>query len=217
MDPRGLAHRLRLIVITDHRLAAPREVLDVVRAAVAAGAPSVQLRHKGVGARALAEEGRALLEITRPADALLFINDRLDVALAIGADGAHLGPDDLPIAAARSLAPPGFLLGHSTDDPDVARRAEADGADYLGCGAVFGTTTKDVGDEAIGTPGLARVVDAVGIPVVGIGGVTPDGASAIAAETGAVGVAVVGAVMGATDPGTAVGALLEPFGPAREP
>ena len=211
MERKGLAHRLRLIVITDAGLAAPRTVLDVVRAAVEAGAPAVQLRHKGAGARELAQSGRALLEITRPASALLFVNDRLDVALAIGADGAHLGPDDLPIAAARLLSPGGFFLGYSTDDPEVARQAQTDGADYLGCGAVFGTTTKDVGDEAIGTGGLARVVDAVDIPVVGIGGVTPQGAERVALETGAAGVAVVGAVMAAPAPGEAVRDLLSPF------
>src|SRR5687767_3619969 len=99
---------LRLIVITDSRLAAPRSIIDIVRAAVSAGAPAIQLRDKSANARDLVQQARALLEITRASNALLFINDRLDVALVSGADGVHLGPDDLPIAAARH-ATPGLL------------------------------------------------------------------------------------------------------------
>jgi thiamine-phosphate pyrophosphorylase len=107
---------LRLIVITDRALATPRSVTDVVRAAVAAGAPAVQLRDKHATARELADMARALAGITRPAGALLFINDRIDVALAAGADGVHLGPDDIPVDAARRIAPD-FLIGYSTDSP----------------------------------------------------------------------------------------------------
>jgi thiamine-phosphate pyrophosphorylase len=145
--------------------------------------------------------------MTRLAGALLFVNDRVDVALAAEADGAHVGPTDLPLAALRRWVPSTFLLGYSTDDPDEARRAEAAGADYLGCGAVYRTRSKDVGDEAIGPTGLHRVARAVGIPVVGIGGITPERASELAA-TGAAGVAVMGAIMAADDPGGAVRDLL---------
>jgi thiamine-phosphate pyrophosphorylase len=136
---------LRLVVITDRDLAAPRSVAAVVEAALAAGAPAVQLRDKGATAAELLDRARTLVAVVRAAGALLFINDRLDVALAAGADGVHLGPDDLPVAAARRIAPPGFLIGYSTDDPDLALRAQADGASYIGCGAVFGTKTKEVG------------------------------------------------------------------------
>jgi thiamine-phosphate pyrophosphorylase len=148
--------------------------------------------------------------MTRAAGALFFVNDRVDVALAAEADGAHLGPWDLPIEALRRWVPEDFLLGYSTDDPDEARRAEAAGADYLGCGAVYPTRSKDVGDEAIGPQGLDRVARAVGIPVVGIGGVTPERASELAA-TAAAGVAVMGAIMAADDPGGAVAGLLRAF------
>ncbi|MGY8779535.1 MAG: thiamine phosphate synthase, partial [Longimicrobiales bacterium] len=96
MTTADLRDRLRLIVITDADIAKPRTVLDVVQAAVSAGAPSIQLRDKSAPARELAATGRALLPITRAAGALLFINDRVDVALAIGADGVHVGPDDIP-------------------------------------------------------------------------------------------------------------------------
>ncbi len=201
---------LRLIVITDARLATPRRVVDVVRAALEAGAPAIQLRDKTADARSLFEQARLLLPLTREFGALLFVNDRLDVALAAGADGVHLGPDDLPVEAVRRTTPPGFLVGFSTDDPELARRAAAAGAAYIGCGAVFGTTTKDVGDERIGPAGLRRVVEAVDVPVIGIGGVTPRNVKEIAAA-GAAGAAVIGALMGAPDPGEAVRALLSPF------
>lgn len=201
---------LRLIVLTDRELAAPRPVEDIVAACLAAGAPAIQLRDKNATARALLEQATRLLRLTRRHRALLFLNDRLDVALAAGADGVHLGPADLPIAAARRAAPPPFLIGYSTDDPAEARRAAAAGADYIGCGAVFGTTTKDVGGERIGLERLAQVVRAVDIPVIGIGGIGPENA-AETLRTGAAGVAVIRAVMEAQDPGKAVRELLAAF------
>lgn len=203
---------LRLIVVTDRRLASPRTVEEVVRAALEAGAPAVQLRDKAAPPRALLEQARALLPIVHAAGALLFVNDRIDVALAAGADGVHLGPDDLPVAAARHLAGPEFLIGYSTDSPDLARRAQADGASYIGCGAVFGTATKkEAAGENIGPDRLAQVVDAVAIPVVGIGGITPENIGAVAGS-GAAGVAVVSAIMAAPDPQSAAGALLRGAG-----
>jgi thiamine-phosphate diphosphorylase len=202
---------LRLIVITDAALAAPRAVLDVVTAALAAGAPAIQLRDKTATARQLLEQAEALLPVVREYGALFFINDRMDVALLAGADGVHLGPDDLPVAAARRIAPPGFLIGHSTDDPRKAQLAERDGADYIGCGAVFGTSTKkDVGHERIGTTRLDEVARAVTVPVVGIGGITVENVGRVGA-TAARGVAVAGAVMAAPDPGAATRSLLEGF------
>lgn len=219
MTRRTLAHRLRLIVITDAALAKPRTVLEVVRAAVRAGAPAVQLRDKSAGARELAEAGRALLPVVREAGALLFVNDRLDVALAIGADGVHLGPDDLPVHAARAaigsmsearIRP--MLVGASTDDPSRAWRLVAEGAHYIGCGTVYATTSKPDAGAAIGLDGLQRVVDAVDVPVVGIGGIDGRRAAAVAAGTGAAGVAVIAAVMGAADVEKTVQELLAPWG-----
>ena len=201
---------LSLIVITDAQLAAPRAVEDIVRAALAAGAPAIQLRDKSADARSLFEQALRLRAITREFDALLFINDRLDVALAAGAHGVHLGPDDMLPEAARRAAPPPFLIGWSTDNPDLARRAETAGVDYLGCGAVFGTRTKDVGGEQIGPAGLQRVVENVTIPVVGIGGVHEGNVSQIAA-TGAAGAAVISAVMSAADVAHTVSNLMAAF------
>jgi thiamine-phosphate pyrophosphorylase len=206
-----LARRLRLIVITDAKVASPRSVVEVAEETLRAGAPALQLRDKEASARELLDQARRLRTLTRKHGALLFVNDRLDVALAAGANGVHVGPHDLPVAAVRAAVPPAFLVGHSTDVPEVARRAVRDGADYIGCGAVFGTTTKEDAGDVIGVEGLARVARAVDVPVLGIGGVTPEGARAIARDSSAAGVAVVGAVMGAADPAAAVRELLAPF------
>jgi len=199
---------LRLIVITDRRLASPRSIFDVVLAALEAGAPAVQLRDKEATSRELYEQALRLREMTDRHGALLFVNDRLDVALAAGADGVHLGPDDLPIAAARRIAPPHFLIGASTDDPAAAIRAADNGADYIGCGSVFGTTTKaEAAGERIGPEGVAAVARASPVPVIAIGGVTADTATQLAG-TGIAGIAAVGAIMTANDPAGAVRSLL---------
>ncbi len=203
-----LSKALRLIVITDPAIAAPRSIEEVVDEALEAGARAIQLRDKTVSSGSLLSQAVRLREQTRRWGALLIINDRFDVALAAEADGVHLGPDDLPVGAVRRATPPGFLIGVSTHDPAVAKGLEAAGADYIGCGTVFPTSTKADAGEAIGIAGLARVVAAVAIPVVGIGGVTPETALLIAQRSGAVGVAAVGAVMAANDPAEAVRRIL---------
>lgn len=205
-----LASRLRLIVIADEGATAGRALDQVVEAALRGGTPAVQLRLKGVPTGRVLKVARRLHRLTARHGTLFFINDRVDVALAAGADGAHLGPDDPPIGAMRRIVPPDFLLGYSTDDPDEARRAVRDGADYIGCGTVFATTTKKDAGTPIGLEGLDRVASAVQVPVVGIGGIDRERARAVAG-TRAAGVAVVGAVIGAQDPGAAVQGLLAPF------
>ncbi len=202
-----LAEALRLIVLTDRGLAAPRDLLEVVEEALIAGAPSIQLRDKGSTAREVLALGRELRERTAAHGALLWVNDRADIAEAVGADGVHVGPDDLPVSAIRRVYGDGLWIGASTDEPDRARQLVDEGADYLGCGAVYGTASKDVGDEAIGLGRLRAVVDAVPVPVVGVGGVTPELAGDVR-STGAVGVAVIGAVMAAPEIPVAVRLLL---------
>jgi thiamine-phosphate pyrophosphorylase len=196
-------------------------VIDVVSAALYAGAPAIQLRDKSASARELAATARALLDLTSAADALLFVNDRLDVALAVGADGVHVGPDDLPVSdlrqavragITRGAVEPGFLVGTSTDSPVEASELVRAGADYIGCGTVYETSSKPDAGSVIGLQGLAAVARAIDVPVVGIGGVTPERARSIAAETEAAGVAVIGAVMGAADVGAAVRELMAPWG-----
>ena len=208
MDPQ----RLRLIVITDSRLAGDRGVIRQVERALQAGAPTIQLREKERGAGEALELGRRLRALTREHGALFFVNDRLDLALATDADGVHLGPRDLPVAEVRRHLPSDFLIGYSTDDPDTAVRAQKDGADYLGCGTVWPTSSKEDPGAVIGPEGLARLAAAVSIPVVGIGGITPDRARELAG-TGAAGIAVIGAVMASPQPGNTVRNLLAAFRP----
>ncbi len=202
-----LVRSLRLIVITDRKLAGPRRVAEVVHEALRAGAPSVQLREKHLPPREVLPLAHRLRDLTRAAGALLFVNDRLDLALAVGADGVHLGPGDLPVHSARRLAPPGFLIGYSADDPTAARAAVAQGADYIGCGTVYPTRTKENAGSAIGVARLTEVVRSVDAPVVGIGGITAAQAHEVF-RAGAAGCAVVGAVMADPRPGRAVLAFL---------
>lgn len=205
-----LARRLRLVVITDERLAGERGLMYVLDAALRGGAPAVQIRAKDAAGGELFALATRVGPTVRAAGALLIVNDRLDVALACGADGVHLGPDDLPVAAARRTAPAGFLIGYSTDAPDRARRAVNEGADYVGCGTVYATPSKPDAGTPIGLERLRKVVEAVDVPVLGIGGVAPEHAPDVAA-TGAAGCAVIGSVMAAPDPEEAVRELLAPF------
>lgn len=204
----ALRDRLRLVVVTDPDCTPGWTVLDVVRAALRGGAPAIQLRAKEMAARELAELARAVSAETRAAGALLFVNDRVDVALAAGADGAHVGDADLPVEAARRIAPPGFLLGMSADTPEAARRAAAAGADYVGVGPVYATGSKADAGAPVGVERIAEVAAAVEIPVVGIGGIDAGNARAVV-QAGAVGIAVISAVFRAPDPEDASRRLVE--------
>ncbi len=195
------------MVITHPRPACDRPLEQVVAECVDAGAPAIQLRDKTADSRALASTAERLRAITKSAGAAFIVNDRLDVALAVGADGVHLGPDDLTVSAARNIAPSDFIIGYSTDDPEEARRGAAARADYLGVGAVFGTRSKPgLADEAIGPDRVRLVREASGLPCLGIGGITPQNAPEVL-ETGA-GIAVLSAVMSASDPAAVVRELL---------
>jgi len=186
-------------VITDRRVAGERDILDVVRAAIRGGATVIQLREKEATTREMIRLGEALHDITREAGIPLIVNDRVDVALAIDAEGVHVGQDDMPAAVARRLIGPDKILGVSAETVAQALEAQRDGADYLGVGDVYGTPTKPDAGPPIGVEGLAEIARAVSIPVVGIGGITPENAAAVI-DAGAVGVAVISAVVGAADP-----------------
>lgn len=206
---------LSVYVITDRRLAGTRSILDVVRAAIRGGATVIQLREKEATTREMVELGQALLRITREAGVPLIVNDRVDVALAIDADGVHVGQDDMPAAMARRLIGPHKILGVSAETVEEAVAAQRDGADYLGVGDIYGTTTKPDAGPPIGLEGLRRIVKAVSIPCVGIGGIHPENAAAVI-EAGAAGVAVVSAVMAAPDPEEATRRLREAVQRARQ-
>ena len=193
-----LAARLRCYLVTD---ADPDLALLEERcaAALAGGVTTVQLRAKGLTDRQLLLAAQALHARCQAAGALFIVNDRVDIALAAGADGVHLGVDDLPVADARRLLGPHAVIGYSPENDADRLAAEQAGADYLGVGPVYGTSTKSDAGAAIGLDGLARVVRATTLPVVGIGGVTLANAPDVLCA-GAAGVAVVGAIWHAPDP-----------------
>ena len=163
----------------------------------------LQLRAKALGAAAMRDAGLWLKGRCRGAGVPFCINDRLDVALAVGADVAHLGQDDLPLEDARRIAAGRLLIGFSTHDPAQAAAAVAGGADYLGFGPVFDTRSKLRPDPTVGVEGLRTVAAASPIPVVAIGGITLATVASVAAA-GAAAAAVIAAVNHAPDP-TAAG------------
>ncbi|RLM88131.1 thiamine phosphate synthase [Halobellus sp. Atlit-38R] len=208
---------LRTYLVTQADRAAGRSTIEVVDAAIEGGIDVVQLREKHASARQRYELGQAVRERTREAGVPFLVNDRVDLAAALDADGVHLGDDDLPVAAARDVLGSAAIVGRSVSTPAAARDAERAGADYLGVGAVYGTDTKDVdGDSAeIGTETVAAIADAVDVPTVGIGGVTPENAAPVI-EAGAAGVAVVSAITAAADPEAATRQLRQRVRSAAE-
>lgn len=204
----NLAPRLRLMVLTDPRATAPRRLEEVVEAALQAGATAIQLRDKEADAGELLPLARWIGERCRHHGALFLINDRVELAITAGADGVHVGQDDMPVREVRRRVPADFVVGVSAETPELAREAEAGGADYVGCGAVWPTESKVDAPEAVGAEGVRRVVEAVSIPVVAIGGITPERARSLE-HTGVAGVAVIRAVLAAPDPAAAVRAFLQ--------
>ena len=200
-----------IYLVADAGYAQGRDLLALVEAAVRGGATVVQLRAKDLPARdfaALAQEvARRLASTGVP----LLINDRVDIAIACGAAGVHLGQDDLPVPDARRVLGPGAVIGVSVNTPEEARRAAAEGADYVGAGPAFATSTKDTPLAVLGPDGVARIKRAAGVPVVAIGGITAANAASLAAA-GADGVAVVSAVLGSPDPEGAAADLARAFG-----
>jgi thiamine-phosphate pyrophosphorylase len=196
----------RLHLVTDVRR--DRDPVAVARAALSAGCPVVQVRVADhVSDRAAYALSRVILELCRAAGATCLINDRLHIALAVGADGGHVGGDDLPVDAARRVLGPAGILGATARDPATGHAALAAGADYLGVGPAFATRTKEGLPDPIGGAGIAAVAGAVPLPVIAIGAVTHERIPALVAA-GAYGVAVVTAVSDAADPAAATAALL---------
>lgn len=187
-----------LYVITDSRLARGRSHLDVIRAALQGGSTIVQYREKNATTRTMIEEGLPLLDLCHAHRVPLIVNDRIDVALAIGADGVHVGDDDMPVALARKLMGTTKIVGASADSLDKAHSAIAAGADYVGVGAVFATGSKADAGAPIGLEGLSRVAAASRVPVVGIGGIGAQNAASVI-HAGAAGIAVISAVVHAED------------------
>ena len=212
-DTRTLLSNVRLCVITDRGLSRGRSFEQVVEAAIHGGAQMIQFRDKELPDGEFYQEALKLRALTRQAGVLFIIDDRVDVALAVRADGVHLGERDLPLQEARELVGPKMILGASARTPDGVQRAQEEGADYLGGGAVFSTGTKD-GATYVGTDRLVRLRPLVKIPILAIGGVT-SGNAAEAIRAGADGVAVISAVVSVHDIAAATALILERVGHAR--
>ena len=195
-----------LYLVTDRALARGRPLADVVRAAVAGGVTCVQLREKDASAREFAAAARELLALLRPLGVPLIVNDRIDVALAAGADGVHVGQQDLSVADARRLGPPGWIVGVSAESVADAARAERDGADYVGASPVFATPTKADHAPPLGLAGLRALRAATKLPLVAIGGLHAGNARETI-RAGADGLAVVSAIVAADDPRAAAAEL----------
>lgn len=185
---------LRFVAITDNVRDGQAGLIQRAAAVAEGGATCIQLRLKDVSARDLAGLAE---ELIRSIKVPLIINDRADVALAIGAAGVHLGADDIPVRAVRSFAPPGFIIGASVGSDDEVKNAE--GADYVGIGPVYASGSKKDAGKAIGLNEFSRLAAATGLPAVAIGGITQRNARA-AIEAGAAGIAAIASVFGATDP-----------------
>ena len=170
------ADKLRLYAVTDSAWLNGRSLAEVVREAIEGGATVVQYREKNKGYEDMLKEAREVCAVCREYGVPFIMNDSVEIAIAVNADGVHLGLDDGDLKAARELLGEGKILGASTHNVQEALSAQAQGADYLGCGAVFGSTTKT--DISSITPEiLAQVTSAVQIPVVAIGGINRDNIS----------------------------------------
>lgn len=187
-----------LYVITDKKLG-NGSIEEAVRKAMAGGATIVQYREKDAGTAEMIRVASGLHKITMMEGIPLIINDRIDVALAVNAEGVHVGQEDMPALIARRIIGTGRLLGVSAKTLGEASSAAEDGADYLGVGDIFGTTSKEDAGKPVGLEMLKKITGSVNIPVVGIGGITKVNAGSVI-ENGADGIAVISAIIGKPDP-----------------
>lgn len=201
-----------LYLVTDRALPT-RPLLDVVGECLDAGLRAVQLREKDLGGRGLHALASALRAATWDRGARLIVNDRLDVAMATGADGVQRTQASLPVSALRRTSPPGFLIGASVHSDAEALEAVFQGADFLLFGPVYDTPSKRGYGPPRGLDALGRVAAAAAVPVFAVGGVTPSRVPDVLAA-GARGVAVISAILGAERPGEAVKAFLDTLGRA---
>ena len=203
-----------LCVITRRVTRLNRGHVGVARAALNGGARLIQLREKSLPDRELWQIAQELQRLARDRGALFIVNDRPGLALAVGADGVHLGQDDLPIAAARRILGPDAVIGASVADEQEAKAAEEQGATYVSVGSVFATTSKSDAGEAIGIAPIAEIGRATQLPVIAIGGINEGNVAAVI-RGGAHGVAVISAVAEAEDMVEATSALLRLIREAR--
>jgi len=195
-------------LVTDRELARGRTTLEIAAAAIRGGVSCIQLREKTCSTREFIDEALAIRSLLARHEIPLIINDRVDVALAVKADGIHLGQKDMPCSMARQLIPESMIVGISVESLDDAIAAQKDGADYLGVSPIYSTPTKTDTAQPLGLEGLRSIRSEVDLPLVGIGGLNADNAEAVI-HNGADGVAVVSAIVAADDPEAATRALSE--------
>jgi len=187
-----------LYVITNETISRGLSHIEIARQAIAGGATVIQLRDKTRGCRELASIGREISRITQKTGTLFVVNNRLDVAIACGADGVHLGQGDLRVDVARQIAPVGFVVGVSVGSVDEAVQAEAEGADYIAVSPVFSTGSKQDAGPGHGLSVLRAIRSRVSCPVIAIGGINRSNVAEVV-RAGADGVAVISAVVGSPD------------------
>ena len=183
-----IARALRLYVIPDREIGAPKTLIQQTRELLAGGATAIQLRDKDLTGRELLETAREMAALCKAAGAMFIVNDRLDIAILSGAHGLHIGQTDIPLLAAKELSPPGFIIGVSAQTVEEAQLAEKQGAAYLGIGAVVPTSTKEA--DALGMDGVAKVAAATGLPSVAIGGIRLANAAEVM-QTGVSGISLI--------------------------
>jgi thiamine-phosphate pyrophosphorylase len=193
-----MLHRIHLCVITDPGLAPARDHVAIAEAALVGGADMIQLRDKSGSLRDLLPQARAIQALCRSHGAIFIINDRVDLALAVDADGAHVGQEDLPASDARRLLGPKCLLGVSTHDLEQAKAAQRAGADYIGFGPMFATGTKATGYTPRGLDALRGIRRGVSLPILAIGGISLENVADVIVA-GATAPAVISAVVRAPD------------------
>jgi len=205
--------QLELYAILDRAASRGRDLREILDAVIAGGCPTVQLREKEWSTRQLLPLAQELRDRARQAGVTFIVNDRLDLALAVDADGLHVGQGDLPAPIARRLLRPGMILGVSSHSVAEARQAQADGADYVAVGSIYPTGSKP--EFQLVGPGLLRQVrPLIQVPLVAIGGITPDNVAEVI-RAGADGAAVISAVCAAPDPTQATRELLQRIRTAR--
>lgn len=203
-----------LYIVTDRGLSSGRTTLEIVKAAVRGGATCVQLREKTCPTLEFIEQALSVKEYLREHNIPLIINDRLDVAQAVQADGVHLGQTDMPFGMAKAILKDSMIIGISAESLEDAIKAEKGGADYIGVSPIFATPTKTDTAPPLGLEGLRKIRKAVRLPLVGIGGLNKDNAGEVI-KNGADGIAVVSAIVAADDPEKAAGELKKIINQAR--
>ena len=195
-----------LYLVTDRALSFGRKNIEIIQAAVEGGVTIVQLREKEATTKEFYQEGIEIKAYLLSKNIPLIVNDRIDIVLALGADGVHLGQDDMPVDLARKILGPQKIIGASVLTPEDAKAAEALGADYLGLSPIFSTETKPELREQIGIEGIHRFRQSVRIPLVGIGSMNVSNAYE-AVKAGLDGIAVVSAICSRENPKAAAEAL----------